>query len=127
MPKTTFQKIWEAHEVRPPETEGGASLIYVDLHLVHEVTSAQAFESLRLAGRKADVSARRHRACRQKGQGGLPESYGAVRLTGPPAARRARSAFHEDQPAYSEESNQPGPRVNRSVRSSSGPPSRINR
>jgi 3-isopropylmalate/(R)-2-methylmalate dehydratase large subunit len=38
--------------VRPPEREGGTSLIYVDLHLVHEVTSAQAFESLRLAGRK---------------------------------------------------------------------------
>src|SRR3989454_7779119 len=52
MPKTLFEKIWEAHEVRPPEREGGASLIYVDLHLVHEVTSAQAFESLRLAGRK---------------------------------------------------------------------------
>jgi 3-isopropylmalate/(R)-2-methylmalate dehydratase large subunit len=52
MSKTLFQKIWEAHEVRPPEREGGASLIYVDLHLVHEVTSAQAFESLRLAGRK---------------------------------------------------------------------------
>ena len=50
MPKTLFQKIWEAHEVRPPEREGGASLIYVDLHLVHEVTSAQAFEGLRLAG-----------------------------------------------------------------------------
>ena len=52
MPKTMFEKIWEAHEVRPPEQEGGASLIYVDLHLVHEVTSAQAFEGLRLAGRK---------------------------------------------------------------------------
>jgi 3-isopropylmalate/(R)-2-methylmalate dehydratase large subunit len=52
MPKTLFQKIWEAHEVRPPERDGGASLIYVDLHLVHEVTSPQAFESLRLAGRK---------------------------------------------------------------------------
>src|SRR2546428_2419929 len=52
MPKTLFEKIREAHEVRPPEREGGASLIYVDLHLVHEVTSAQAFESLRLAGRK---------------------------------------------------------------------------
>ena len=36
--------------MRPPEREGGASLIYVDLHLVHEVTSAQAFEGLRLAG-----------------------------------------------------------------------------
>jgi 3-isopropylmalate/(R)-2-methylmalate dehydratase large subunit len=52
MPKTLFEKIWRAHEVRPPEREGGASLIYVDLHLVHEVTSPQAFESLRLAGRK---------------------------------------------------------------------------
>ena len=44
MPKTLFDKIWEAHEV----AEG---LIYIDLHLVHEVTSPQAFESLRLAGR----------------------------------------------------------------------------
>src|ERR671935_2383960 len=52
MPKTLFQKIWEAHEVRRPERDGGESLIYVDLHLVHEVTSPQAFESLRLAGRK---------------------------------------------------------------------------
>jgi 3-isopropylmalate/(R)-2-methylmalate dehydratase large subunit len=52
MPRTMFEKIWEAHEARPPEREGGASLIYVDLHLVHEVTSPQAFEGLRLAGRK---------------------------------------------------------------------------
>jgi 3-isopropylmalate/(R)-2-methylmalate dehydratase large subunit len=50
--KSMFHKIWEAHEVRPPEREGGASLLYIDLHLVHEVTSAQAFEGLRLAGRK---------------------------------------------------------------------------
>ena len=49
--KTMFDKLWDAHEVRPPEREGGASLLYVDLHLVHEVTSAQAFEGLRLAGR----------------------------------------------------------------------------
>ena len=52
MPKTMFEKIWETHEVRGPEQEGGASLLYIDLHLVHEVTSAQAFEGLRLAGRK---------------------------------------------------------------------------
>jgi 3-isopropylmalate/(R)-2-methylmalate dehydratase large subunit len=52
MAKTMFEKIWAAHEVRPPQREGGASLIYVDLHLVHEVTSPQAFEGLRLAGRK---------------------------------------------------------------------------
>ncbi|MGH2793999.1 MAG: 3-isopropylmalate dehydratase large subunit [Actinomycetota bacterium] len=44
MPKTMFDKIWEAHEVRD-------GLLYIDLHLVHEVTSAQAFEGLRLAGR----------------------------------------------------------------------------
>ena len=44
MPKTMFDKIWEAHEV----SEG---LIYIDLHLVHEVTSPQAFDGLRLAGR----------------------------------------------------------------------------
>jgi 3-isopropylmalate/(R)-2-methylmalate dehydratase large subunit len=45
VPRTLFDKIWEAHEV----AEG---LLYIDLHLVHEVTSPQAFESLRLAGRK---------------------------------------------------------------------------
>src|SRR3954452_19350762 len=50
--KTLFEKIWAAHEVRPPARESGASLIYVDLHLVHEVTSPQAFEALRLAGRR---------------------------------------------------------------------------
>jgi 3-isopropylmalate/(R)-2-methylmalate dehydratase large subunit len=45
MPKTLFEKIWESHEVAP-------GLLYIDLHLVHEVTSPQAFESLRLAGRR---------------------------------------------------------------------------
>src|SRR5436309_8272123 len=45
MPKTLFEKIWEAHEV-------GDGLLYVDLHLVHEVTSPQAFDGLRLAGRR---------------------------------------------------------------------------
>jgi 3-isopropylmalate/(R)-2-methylmalate dehydratase large subunit len=45
MPQTLFDRIWEAHEVAP-------NLIYIDLHLVHEVTSPQAFDGLRLAGRK---------------------------------------------------------------------------
>jgi 3-isopropylmalate/(R)-2-methylmalate dehydratase large subunit len=45
MPKTLFDKIWEAHEVAP-------GLIYIDLHMVHEVTSPQAFDGLRLADRK---------------------------------------------------------------------------
>jgi 3-isopropylmalate/(R)-2-methylmalate dehydratase large subunit len=44
MPKTLFEKIWEAHEVAD-------GLLYIDLHLVHEVTSPQAFDGLRLAGR----------------------------------------------------------------------------
>lgn len=47
--KTLFEKIWQDHLAA--ET-GGSSLIYIDRHLVHEVTSPQAFESLKLAGRK---------------------------------------------------------------------------
>src|SRR5918996_1299852 len=44
MPRSLFDKIWDAHEV-------DRDLIYIDLHLVHEVTSPQAFEGLRLEGR----------------------------------------------------------------------------
>jgi 3-isopropylmalate/(R)-2-methylmalate dehydratase large subunit len=50
MAKTLFDRVWDAHLVAEPE--GEAPLLYVDLHLVHEVTSAQAFEGLRLVGRK---------------------------------------------------------------------------
>jgi 3-isopropylmalate/(R)-2-methylmalate dehydratase large subunit len=46
---TLFRKIWDAHVVEAPE--GAPALLYVDLHLVHEVTSPQAFEGLRVAGR----------------------------------------------------------------------------
>ena len=49
-PKTLFEKVWDAHVVHQPA--GGPALLYVDLHLVHEVTSPQAFEGLRLAGRR---------------------------------------------------------------------------
>jgi 3-isopropylmalate/(R)-2-methylmalate dehydratase large subunit len=49
-PKTLFEKIWESHVVR--EEPGQPALLYVDLHLVHEVTSPQAFEGLRMRGRK---------------------------------------------------------------------------
>jgi len=49
MPKTMYEKIWDEHLVR--ESQDDTSIIYVDLHLVHEVTSPQAFEGLRLAGR----------------------------------------------------------------------------
>jgi 3-isopropylmalate/(R)-2-methylmalate dehydratase large subunit len=48
-PRTLYDKIWDDHVI---ETQGGASLIYIDRHLVHEVTSPQAFEGLRMSGRK---------------------------------------------------------------------------
>jgi 3-isopropylmalate/(R)-2-methylmalate dehydratase large subunit len=50
MPKTLFERVWDAHVVAEPD--GQPALLYVDLHLVHEVTSAQAFDGLRLAGRR---------------------------------------------------------------------------
>ncbi len=50
MSKTMLDKIWDAHVVH--QEEGQPALLYIDLHLVHEVTSPQAFEGLRLAGRK---------------------------------------------------------------------------
>jgi 3-isopropylmalate/(R)-2-methylmalate dehydratase large subunit len=48
--QTLFEKIWDAHLVAQPD--GRSPILYVDLHLVHEVTSPQAFEGLRAAGRK---------------------------------------------------------------------------
>src|SRR5947199_3497238 len=50
MGRTLFEKVWDSHVVT--HGEGRPDLLYVDLHLVHEVTSPQAFEGLRLAGRK---------------------------------------------------------------------------
>jgi 3-isopropylmalate/(R)-2-methylmalate dehydratase large subunit len=47
--KTLYDKLWDAHLVH--EAEDGTSLLYIDRHLVHEVTSPQAFEGLRMAGR----------------------------------------------------------------------------
>ena len=49
-PKTMFEKIWDTHVVH--EEAGQPAILYVDLHLVHEVTSPQAFDGLRMAGRK---------------------------------------------------------------------------
>ncbi len=48
LPKTMFEKIWDAHIVR--EVPGESTILYIDRHLVHEATSAQAFAGLRLAG-----------------------------------------------------------------------------
>src|SRR5690606_15398215 len=54
--KTMYEKIWENHVIH--EEAGKPSIIYIDLHLVHEVTSPQAFEGLRLSGRKVRRSDR---------------------------------------------------------------------
>src|ERR1700720_3329751 len=48
--KTLFEKLWDAHLVAEPS--GRSPILYIDLHLVHEVTSPQAFDGLRVAGRK---------------------------------------------------------------------------
>ena len=49
-PRTMFEKTWDAHAVHAEP--GRETILYIDLHLVHEVTSPQAFEGLRLAGRR---------------------------------------------------------------------------
>src|SRR5205807_9366897 len=49
-PRTLFDKIWDNHVIAPQGE--GTYLIYIDLHLIHEVTTPQAFEGLKLAGRK---------------------------------------------------------------------------
>ena len=49
-PRTLFDKVWDSHVV--DRTEDGTCVLYIDRHLVHEVTSPQAFEGLRNAGRK---------------------------------------------------------------------------
>src|SRR4029077_19070335 len=54
--KTLFEKIWNAHLVAQPA--GRSPILYIDLHLVHEVTSPQAFDGLRVAGRKVRQPAR---------------------------------------------------------------------
>ena len=55
-PKTLYDKIWDAHVA--DEAEDGTCLLYIDRHLVHEVTSPQAFEGLRMAGRKVHAPQR---------------------------------------------------------------------
>src|SRR6185436_5473651 len=50
MPQTVYDKLWDSHVVHVEDD--GTALLYIDRHLVHEVTSAQAYEGLRNAGRK---------------------------------------------------------------------------
>ncbi|MGN0859516.1 MAG: 3-isopropylmalate dehydratase large subunit, partial [Stenotrophomonas sp.] len=74
--KTLYDKLWEMHEVS--RRDDGSSLIYIDRHILHEVTSPQAFEGLRLAGRKpwridANIATPDHNVptTRAERQGGL--------------------------------------------------------
>ena len=50
MPRTLYDKLWDEHVVHTEED--GTAVLYIDRHLVHEVTSPQAFEGLRMSGRK---------------------------------------------------------------------------
>ena len=61
--KTLYDKLWDQHLVK--QRDDGTALIYIDRHLIHEVTSPQAFEGLRIAGRKpwrvgANIATRDH-------------------------------------------------------------------
>ena len=94
MPKTMFDKIWDAHEV----AEG---LIYVDLHLVHEVTSPQAFDGLRLEGRKVrrpdkTVATADHNVPDGRHPGRAPDRRRAVAGPGRDAGAKLRRVRHPD-------------------------------
>ena len=63
-PKTLYDKIWDAHVAH--EADDGTCLLYIDRHLVHEVTSPQAFEGLRMANRTCARAGQNH--CRAGSQ-----------------------------------------------------------
>ena len=93
MPKTMFDKIWEAHEVRR------AGLLYIDLHLVHEVTSPQAFEGLRLAGRagapaRPDARHRRPQRPHRRDRGRAADRRRALAQAGRDAGAQLRGVRH---------------------------------
>lgn len=87
--KTLYDKLWDAHKVS--EREDGTALIYIDRHLLHEVTSPQAFEGLRLAGRKPwrldtnlatpDHNVSTDLAERQAGVAGIRDEISRIQVT----------------------------------------------
>ena len=87
--KTLYDKIWAAHLVK--QRDDGTSLIYIDRHLIHEVTSPQAFEGLRLAGRMpwrpdANYATPDHnipttRQERQQGLSGIEDAVSRIQVT----------------------------------------------
>jgi 3-isopropylmalate/(R)-2-methylmalate dehydratase large subunit len=82
MSRTLFEKIWDAHLVRVAENE--PALLYIDLHLVHEVTSPQAFDGLRAAGRKV----RRNDLTIATVDHNVPTTSRQVPITDPVAAKQ---------------------------------------
>jgi len=88
MAQTLYDKLWDAHLVE--QREDGTALIYIDRHLLHEVTSPQAFEGLKLAGRdlwrrSANLAVPDHNVStakseRQGGLAALPDEVSRIQL-----------------------------------------------
>ena len=103
-PRTLFEKIWDAHVVR--EHPGESTLLYIDLHLVHEVTSPQAFDGLRL-DRPTGSTARpdhrhdgpQHADLAAVAAGDRSDRQGAARRAGAQLQRVRRPARGSLQPA----------------------------
>src|SRR5437868_8080791 len=81
--KTLFEKVWEAHVVR--EKAGEPALLYTDLHLVHEVTSPQAFEGLKISGRRVrrselTVATVDHNVPTDPGRGSIVDPIAAIQV-----------------------------------------------
>ncbi|MBV1880533.1 MAG: 3-isopropylmalate dehydratase large subunit [Pseudomonadales bacterium] len=92
MAKTLYDKLWQAHLVK--ERDDGTALIYIDRHLIHEVTSPQAFEGLRLAGRKpwridANIATPDHNVPTTIEAGDEPDSGGASSVSKPAISKRS--------------------------------------
>jgi len=82
--QTLYDKLWAAHEVR--RNDDGTSLIYIDRHLLHEVTSPQAFEGLRLAGRRpwrtdANLAVSDHNVPTVDRSGGIADPVSRLQVT----------------------------------------------
>ncbi|GAC1342657.1 MAG: 3-isopropylmalate dehydratase large subunit [Candidatus Dormibacteria bacterium] len=92
-PRTLFDKVWESHTVRAQP--GEPTLVYVDLHLVHEVTSPQAFEGLRLEGR----SVRRPERVVATMDHNIPTT-GRTEVIADPISRRQVEALAENCAAF---------------------------
>src|SRR5437773_9245985 len=86
--RTLFEKVWDEHVVTAPT--GRLPLLYIDLHLVHEVTSPQAFDGLRAAGRKARQP---HRTVATVDHN-VPTTPRGTPITDPIAARQIQSLQH---------------------------------